>query len=90
MEILPLSHKETDGMDWRAPDKYRPTCVMGWLRDDEGQERVLIWSPQTQLWLSGDGQSPAKPLPTKDQYLITQLMAPNLKALRSAKRIVEE
>lgn len=81
MQIMPVDHKPTDGFNVNAPQDLRPTMILGWLVDDDGAQRALVYSPASALWLAADGEGEAVPLPRADQMKITRLMTPTLRAL---------
>lgn len=95
MEILPLSHRDMvkEGFDVKAPKEFQPTCVLAWVRGDDG-EKALVWSRRTETWLLADGVSPAEPLPRAEQMKVSRLMRRTLMALErgfaTAKRVVVE
>lgn len=84
MEILPVDHRSTEGFEVKTPKDLQPSMVLGWVRDDDGVERALVWSRSSSLWLLADGVGPAEPLPRDDQMKMTRLMAPNLRAVERA------
>lgn len=87
MEILPLSHKDSEGMDFKCPKRFQPSVAFAWMRDDDGAELLLIRSMSAQIWLTADGINDAAPLPRGDQSTIERLLAPNVLALQRAASI---
>lgn len=84
MEILPLSHKDSETFDWKCPTAHQPSGIFGWVRDDDGNEFALIRGMVSQTWLLGDGKSEAVPVPRDEQVKIDRLMAPQLRAVAIA------
>jgi len=85
MEILPLSHRDSEGFDCKCPKAHQPSLILGWVRDDGGKELALIRGVQSQTWMLGDGVTEAVPVPRNEQAMIERLMSPQLRALeRSA------
>ncbi len=81
MEIMPLDHRSTEGFAVNTPKDLQPSMVLGWVKDDDGVERALVWSQSSSLWLLADGEGPGQPLPREEQAKVTRLMAPILRAV---------
>jgi hypothetical protein len=84
MEILPLSHRDSESFDWKCPKAHQPSGIFGWVRDDDGNEFALVRGMLTATWLLGDGKSEAVPVPREEQAKIERLMAPQLRAVARA------
>jgi hypothetical protein len=84
MQIAPIGDRKVEDFPFSIDTSYSPSAVFGYIVDDDGGERPLIFSFARTAWLTAKRGEAAVELPQRDQEQVMRLLAPNVRSVQNA------